>query len=261
MKTQMNTNSTIRSILMLIVFLLCFQVKPVAQVTVYQYRQVPDDKIEDFIFRETTYWSKVAEKALEKGNLSFWGIFQKVGGYDLPNSSNFLFINTFRNIDSSGEIWDPSAIFPGVPMDQMETYSISKVTSEFFLHDENWAQSVKANPEKDFKYVLMNYQTSSYPDSFAGLEKKYWQPFIKKAMDNNQTSQVGWGDAVVLVPSGDNIKFTNVSYDLFTTLQDALLPRWDAALQFPNSGLTALNKIELNRRGRVIYRVVKVVAK
>ena len=100
---------------MLIVFLLCFQVKPVAQVTVYQYRQVPDDKIEDFIFRETTYWSKVAEKALEKGNLSFWGIFQKVGGYDLPNSSNFLFVNTFPDIDAvyRGEVFDAAAVFPG----------------------------------------------------------------------------------------------------------------------------------------------------
>ena len=31
-------------------------------ITTYQYRHVPGDKIEEFIKRETTYWSKVARK-------------------------------------------------------------------------------------------------------------------------------------------------------------------------------------------------------
>src|SRR5579872_4185253 len=96
------------SCLFAIAFIFCFQLTLKAQdrsVTVYQYRHVPDDKIEEFIKRETTYWSKVADKALKDKTMTFWGIFEKVGGYDLPNSSNFLFINTFPNIDKVGEVF------------------------------------------------------------------------------------------------------------------------------------------------------------
>lgn len=124
----------------------------------------------------------------------------------------------------------------------------------------SWAQYSKANPDKDFNYVVMVYHNSDYPDSLANMEKEYWGPFIQKAMDNGQTPQKAWGNAVVLSPSGDNIKFTSVSYDLFKTLQDALMPKWDPKTEFPNEGLSKIGKIELTRRGSAIYRVVKVVA-
>jgi hypothetical protein len=105
----------------------------------------------------------------------------------------------------------------------------------------------------------MIYHNTNYPDSLIGLEKTYWSPFIKKAMDNKQTTQMAWGNAVVLSPSGDNIKFNTISYDLFKTLQDALMPNWSSNIQFPNEGLGKINSLELNRRGSVVYRVVKVV--
>jgi hypothetical protein len=230
------------------------------QVSVYQYRQVPDDKIEAFIYRETTYWSKVAQNAVNKGNMSFWAVLQKVGGMDDPNSSNFLFINTFRNIDSSEGMWDPSSAFPGVPMSDMETYSMSKVTGTIFTHPVDWEQSSKAKPT-DYNFVLFNYQNSSNPDSSIALETQYWKPFIKSAMEKDQTKQVAWGNSVILAPTGDNVKFTNVSYDLYPTLQQALMPDWATDIQFPSEGLQALGKLETTPRGRVIYRVVKVISK
>jgi hypothetical protein len=44
-------------------------------ITTYQYRRVPSDKQAEFIKRETTYWSKVAQKAIDNGTLTFWGLF------------------------------------------------------------------------------------------------------------------------------------------------------------------------------------------
>ncbi len=245
-----------------IIFIFCFQTKLHAQdrpITVYQYRHVPDDKIEEFVKRETTYWSKVADKALKDKTMTFWALLEKVGGYDLPNSSNFLFINTFPDVDKAREVFSNVEATAGVKMSEMETNSFSTVTSEFFMHDEGWAQSAKATPEKDFNYIVFNYHNSNYADSLIGLEKKYWSPFIKKAMDNGQTTQMGWGNAVVLAPLGDNIKFTTVSYDLYKTLQEALMPHWDPKTVFPVKGLGLINKIELSRRGIAIYRIVKVV--
>lgn len=245
---------------LLLVYLLvsCIQLK--AQVTSYQYRNVPDDKIEEFIKRETTYWSKVAQKAIDNKKMSFWGLFEKVGGYDMMNSSNFLFINTFPNIDSAGEIWGTAEQVAGVPMNQMETNSISSTTSQFFFHDEDWVQATSAKPEKDFNYVVLNYHNTAMPDSFIRLEKKYWHPFIETTMNKKQTKQLAWGNAALLSPTGPEIKFSTISYDLFATLQDALLTPWDPKTVFPVKDLNKLEKIKTSESSRVVYRVVKVVS-
>jgi hypothetical protein len=260
MRFKNNSIAKIFSVLLVLVFVSGIQIQSIAQITSYQYRHVPDDKIAEFIKRETTYWSKVAQKAVDNKKMTFWALFEKVGGYDLPNSSNYLFINTFPNIDSAGDIWSTAESVAGVKMDQMETGSISTTTSHFFLHSEDWAQASRAKPENDFNYVVMNYHNSNAPDSFITLEKKYWKPFIQTAMDKKQTTQMAWGNAIVLSPSGDNIKFNTVSYDLFPTLQEALMTTWDPKIVFPTKGLSMLDKIRQNRTATVVYRVVKVVA-
>lgn len=254
-----------RALKLFIAFLLLLQLNSTAQpnakaVTVYQYRRVPEDKIDEFVKRETTYWSKVAQKAVDKKQLSFWALLEKVDGYDMPNSSNFLFINTFPNIDSVGSVWSKAESITGMKMAQIETNSISTTTSQFFIHDENWAQVKNAVPEKDFNYVIMIYHNTNYPDSLVSMEKTYWQPFIQKAMDDKVTPQKAWGNAIVLSPSGDNIKFNTISYDLYKNLSDVLVPDMGTYTGLPVDGLNKIQAIELNRRGSVIYRVVKVVA-
>jgi hypothetical protein len=234
---------------------------PDRSVTFYQYRRVPNDKIDEFIKRETTYWSKVAQKSVDNKTMSFWALFEKVGGYDLPNSSNYLFINTYPDIDKAMNTWNTAdaEAAAGVKIADMEDNSFTTVTSEFFVHDRDWAQAAKAVPAKDFNWVKFVYHNTDYPDSLLGLEKKYYQPFIKAAMDKGQTPQVGWGNAIVLAPQGDNIKFTTVSYDLYKTLGDLLMPVQDPKLVYPAKGLGMIGKIETTRRGIAIYRVVKVV--
>ena len=229
-------------------------------ITVYQYRHVPSDKIDEFIKRETTYWTKVAEKAVQNKTMSFWALFEKVGGYDLPNSSNFLFINTFPDIDRVGEVFANADKTAGVKMEQMETESMSTTTSMFFLNGRGWAQVNNANPPQDFNYVVMVYHDTGNPDSLINLENKYWQPFVTDAMNNKKTSLKAWGNAAVLSPSGPDIKFTTVSYDIYKTLKDALMPHWDASLTFPQEGLTQIGNLERGPRASVVYRVVKVVS-
>ena len=144
------TNSFLKRLLLLY-FILC-NVQLPAQVTSYQYRKVPADKIEEFIKRETTYWSKVAQKAVDNKKMTFWALLEKVGGYDLMNSSNYLFINTFPNIDSTMEIWTTAEQVAGVSMSQMETGSLSTITSQFFFQEQDWVQAASAKPEKDFRF-------------------------------------------------------------------------------------------------------------
>jgi hypothetical protein len=231
-----------------------------SSITVYQFRHIPDNKIDEFLKRETTYWSKVAERALKNKTMTFWGVFEKVGGYDLPNSPNFLFINTFPNIDKAGEVFGAAEKVTGLPMAKIETNSLGTTTSQLFVHNRGWAEVAGVNPPKDFNYIVMIYHNSNYPDSLVALENKHWSPFIKKAMDDKNTPQMGWGNAIVLAPSGENIKFNTISYDLYKTLKDALMPAWNPATVFPNDGLTNINALEINRRNSEIYHVVKVVA-
>jgi hypothetical protein len=267
MKKSNRLNRAIFSIISAVVIFLGFQVKVQAQamapdrsVSSWQFRHVPNDKIDEFIKRETTYWSKVAQKAVDNKTMSFWALFEKVGGYDLPNSSNYLFINTFPDIDKTGDMWNDVEKIAGVKIGDMEDYSFTTVTSEFFVKDREWVQSKNANPAKDFNYVVMNYQNTNYQDSLINLEKKYWEPFIKSAMDKGQTSQVAWGNAVVLAPRGENIKATTISFDLFKTLGDALLQTWDPKVVFPTKLFGPLNKIQINRPGISVYRIVKVIS-
>ena len=247
-------------IFLLFAFLLPLQ-RLHAQISVYQYRHVPQNKVEEFIKRETTYWSGVAQKAVDAKKMSFWALFEKVGGYDLPNSSNFLFINTFSNIDSawSGDTFDPSKLFPKVPMNQMETGSFSTVTSQVFVHQEDWAEAKGVNPANDFNYVVMNYHQSENPAGFINAEKTIWKPFLQTAMDKKQTQQLGWGNATVLSPTGGDMEFNTISFDLFRTLQDALLTPWDPAIVIPDN-MDMIDKMRTHSSARVVYRVVKVVS-
>jgi len=244
-------------------FLFCIgiQEKVEAQpISIYQYRQVPNDKIDEFIYKETTYWSEVARKALDKGNLQFWALFQRVGGFDVQNQSNFLFINNVNDVDKLGEIWNPSAVFPDVPMDQMETNSISKVTGQLFMMPENHVDDVGATPAEDYNYVKFNYIHATNPGQLIDLEEKHWKPFITAAMAKEGVSQVAWGNARLLSPLRASVPATTLSYDIYPTLHEALAPKWDETLEIPQDELMEINKLEDGRRSEAIYRIVKVVS-
>jgi len=230
------------------------------EISSYQYRHVPNDKIDEFIFRETTYWQKVAQKAIDDGKMNFWALLEKVSGIDLPNSSNYLFINSFDNIDAEG-VWNAKAVFPDVPMDQMETNSFTTVTSQVFVSPHNWVDDAGAVPEKDYNYVVINYWDATDPDAWLEGEDKNWMPFIKAEMAKPATSQVAWGNARVLAPMGKDVPATTLSYDMFPTLQSALMPKWDENAKFPMETLDEMQKLLRSQRATTVYRIVAVASK
>jgi hypothetical protein len=247
----------VQSLVGLLVIILCTQVVNAQDISVYQYRHVPQDKVDEFIYREVNYWQKVAQKAIDDGKLKFWGLFQKVGVYDMPNTSNFLFINTVSDVDAGG-IWNPESVFPNVPMDEMETNSMSTVTSQLFVRPENWVDDEGATPSEDYNYVRFNYWNPSDPQAWIDGEKEHWEPFIKAEMAKEATSQVAWGNATILAPENDAMKSRTISFDIYPTLHSALIPQYDENAQFPEDALSELWDNLLNPRGMVIYRIVAV---
>jgi hypothetical protein len=261
MKREIYRKSLLGAILLMVLILGSSTALKAQGITMYQYRHVAPDKVDEFIKRETTYWSKVAQKAIDNGKMTFWALFEKVGGVDMSTSSNFLFINTYPDMDANfGDIWNPAKLFPGVPMDKMSTESISTTTAEVFVKSDGWQQVANANPSKDFNYVVMNYHNSSNPSSFVTIEKNQWGPFIQASMDNKLTEQKAWGNAIVLSPTGGPMKYNCLSYDLYATSNAALLQPWKPETKFPTEGLDSLQKISLDPPVTFLYRVVKVVS-
>lgn len=255
---QTTTRRVLRAFLISIIVALFNTVGFSQDISIYHYRHVPQDKIDEFIKRESTYWNKVAQKAIDDGKLEFWGFFQKMGEVDIPNSSNFLFIVTPKNIDDIDGIWNPSELFPDTPMDQMETFSMSTITSHIYVKPSGWQELENADPVNHFKYMSMVYHTSSDPAGVVDAENEIWGPFIKSAMDNGKTTQTAWGNARILSPSGPDVKFNTISYDLFPSLKEALDTRFDVMEEVPD--MTKIMDLETGQRGSVVYRIISVAS-
>ena len=246
------------------VFLFGFNMQSIAQeISVWQFRQVDQANMQEFIERETKYWSKVAEAAIEKGNLTFWGLFVKQGGFDLPNAPNVIFINTFQDIDAvdMAETWNAAAVFPDVPMDQIETGSISETVHMFYVSRANVVRKEGAVPADDYNYVRFIFHNSNSPGDVLALENEHWAPFIKSAMEAGQTTQVAWGNARILAPSGPNIDANTISFDIYPDLKSALTGGFsdDADVEIPTLGLEKINELEINRRFSNVYRRIQVI--
>ena len=253
----------IKPLALFLVFL-ALQTQSVAQeISVWQFRHVEQSNMQEFIERETKYWSKVAESAIEKGNLTFWGLFVKQGGFDMPNGPNVLFINTFQDIDAANmsEMWNASAVFPDTPMEEMETGSLSKTLHMFFVQPQNWVEKEGANPQEQFRFVRFIFHNTNSPGDLIALENEHWAPFIKSAMDAGQTTQLAWGNASILAPSGPNMEANTISYDIYPTLTSALTGGFsaDANIEFPTEELAKINELEINRRFNNVYQRIQVV--
>jgi len=227
-------------------------------ITLYQYRRAEPGKLNELIERETKYWSKVAQKGIDDGRVLFWALLVKVGGIDLENSPDVLMIDTYSDIDNLEGIYDVSAIFPDVPMEDMETGDLYTPTSTIVLLNQSWRQKEGVNPVEDFKYLEMVYHNATAPAALITAEEELWAPFIKSAMDNGKVKQTGWGNAIILSPTGDEIKYNTISYDIYPSLKEALNPTWAEDIEFPD--MTRIGEVEPNRRSTAVYQIVQALS-
>jgi len=225
-------------------------------ITMYMYRRVEQGKMNELIERETKYWSKVAQKDIDDGRLLFWAFLVKVGGIDLENSSNVLMVNTYADIDNIEGMWDVSAVFPDVPIEDMETGSLFTPTSNLFVLTQSFILKETENPMEDFKYVGIVYHNAESPAALIAAENEIWGPFIKSAWENGKVTQTGWGNAIVLSPTGDEVKYNTISFDIYPSLKEALNPSWAEDLEMPD--MTRIGEAEgNNRRATVVYEIVQ----
>jgi hypothetical protein len=104
----------------------------------------------------------------------------------------------------------------------------------------------------------MVYHNADDPAGLIAAEKEVWVPFIKTAMDEGKTNQKAWGNARILSPTGEDIKYNTISYDIYPSLHDAVNQTWSGDLELPD--MTKIGEAEGNPRASVVYRIVHVVS-
>ncbi|MDH3246819.1 MAG: hypothetical protein OEM26_19515 [Saprospiraceae bacterium] len=227
-----------------------------AQYVVVQYRSVPQENVGEFLHRETNYWSKVAQKAIDEGKLSSWALWQKVGGWDLPNGSNFMFVNVFAekaHLDDMGTIWGAASdMFPDLPMSSISTNDLGTTNHQMVL------VGVAGEGEGPPNYVRINYAKASDITRYLELEQNTWGPFVKERMESGNTDVKTWRLAQVMMPAGTDLPFNALTADGFDKLSDAMVPAGTFAegTEFPD--LTELNEVH-EKVYIQVYALVKSV--
>jgi len=198
---------------------------------VLQYRNVPNENVEEFVYRETTYWSKVAKQAIKDGKMLSWALWQKVGGWEMPGSSNFFFVNVFEkasDLDDIGGAFDASKVFPDVRMTDMETNNLSTVNHQIIL------QGLGGAGEGSPQFVVLNYAKASNLERYLELEQTVWQPFIQAQMDAGKTKQKIWRLASLILPNGTDLPFNAITVDGYDKLSDAIGQSFSEGVEMPD---------------------------
>lgn len=237
----------------------CFFVNA-QEFTTHEYRSVAPEDMEDYIKREVVYWSKFAENEMKKGNLTYWAVLQRIGGENQLNEPNILRINTFVDIDKDVDWKSITALFPKDKFEDLDARQISTTTDKIFLRDlGNHIQGKNVVPERDFKYMRINYHNMKDVWWHLNFEANLVKPYFQKAMDDGKTSIKGWGNALILTPKSDGFKYKTFSYDLFSSLKDALGPNDFPDLDFPEDFYKEYLENYVGERYVRIYKVIKFI--
>ena len=243
-------------LLILLVLSFSYSASLAQGITSHQYRRVAPADMEEYLKRETTYWQKFAENEVKKGNMTFWGVFQKVGGTNQESEPNILIVNTFKDIDKGADWASVNDLFPDVKMEDIQTWSLSVNTDQIFLRGLGNHIQIE-NPE--FNYVRIIYHNMKNTNQHLTFEEEKWKPMLKKAMEAGTTTMQGWGNARILGPQSDDFQYDIYTYDLFSSVQDALMPNFTEDHQMPDGFWEGIAENANGPRNAQLYRIVAVV--
>ncbi len=242
-----------RIILGTITFVMGFVVPSFGQIVLIQTRDVAQENIQEFIHRETTYWSEVANRAILERRLVRWELWQIATGMDIDEGPNFFFINEYRkptDVDLNNEIWDYTRVFPNMKAADIETQSLSTIVDRIYLYSQ--VHLIKTDP----KILRVNFARASDLGRYLELENTLWHEFVKERMEADQTNVVSWDLMRVMSPGGVDKAFNALTIDGFDKLSDALQTSYGDNPAYPD--LEKFREVHVKGTTR-IYSLVKAV--
>ena len=205
--------------LSLIIVVMLMTMATYGQISYLQYRHVPSDQEEKFLERETKHWSKVAQSAINKGQLVSWSLWRKVGITDSdPSTPNYVFVNTYESLDKMDpeKVWNDNMDAIGnIKPESIETGSFTTTTFDYYIQSEDHVPG-------DYKYALVNYAKPTDRNVFIQENKSLWKPLHEASIKNILNGMTYWGMSSVIYPAGNQDRFSVFTVDGFNKLSDAL---------------------------------------
>ena len=187
------------------------------QVAYLQYRVVPGDRQQEFVEKETKYWAKVAQSAIDKGQMVGWSLWRKVGITE-AGAPNYVFVNLFENAESidQGAVWSDSNMQAmGVNPGMVETNTFAPTAFDYWMQLEDMI-------EGDYKYAIVNYAMPDDVGGFIEENKSLWKPLHQQNIDNGVNGMKSWGVMSVIHPRGKLGRFSVLTWDGFDKMSDVM---------------------------------------
>jgi hypothetical protein len=189
------------------------------QISYLQYRYVPADQDAKFIERETKHWSKVAQAAINKGQMQSWSLWRKVGISNIDESTpNYVFVNSFESLEKMvpDKVWaDNMDALGDIKSEDIETTSFTTTTNDYYVQYEDFIPG-------EYKFALVNYAKPNDVTAFIQENKTLWKPLHEASINNIMNKMTYWGLSSVIYPKGNQAPFSVFTVDGFNTLNDAL---------------------------------------
>ena len=200
-----------------LVVTILFSMVASAQIIVFQPVEVPSDMTEKFLDVELNYSKKIAQDAVNKGELEGWALLQNTNA--TADSYNYIWVNVYKDIATAvnkGSWWNNSENVVGVETEILyNAFESLKADKRYYYKQDLIIENIAAA-----SYVILNFTNSTAVEKHTQELDKYVVPHFKKMMP--ESGMVGWGLGSKITPQGEDFS-TMMTYDSYDSLENAMI--------------------------------------
>ena len=204
----------------LFIFLLTFY-SVSSQIAVFHPVQVPGDQIETFEKIQTEYVQKIAQDAVDNGNLGAWALLKAFNA--TSEDYNYLWVHLYQDVDQVVDKfswWANSEEVLGIKPDILYGDIDAKADRRYF-----YKMELAIDGDSDGEWVILNFGNPDNVEQFLKDSEKIVMPHFEKMM--NKSGMLGWGVATKITPQGKNSQggdyATAMTYDIYDNLKNVML--------------------------------------
>ena len=182
---------------------------------------------------QKTYMQKVAQNAVDKGDISFWAFLKRVrmDNIDDEKRKNYLFVQSNSNISAilseKNQWWNNASSV----LTEKERAIIEGLSSRFtWTEDSRHIFQDEVSIVKGLgTHIQFNFAS---PENLAGFiteNKTLWKNYFSKNMD--KLGMVNWGIGRKIAPTGMNTSSVS-TWDMFDSLEN--LMKYRAGFELPD---------------------------
>jgi hypothetical protein len=188
-----------------------------AQIIVIQPVEVPADMTEKFLDVELNYSKKIAQDAVNKGELEGWAVLRNTN--PAADGYNYLWVNVYKDVATAvnkGSWWNNAKEVVGVETSMLYGFlNDLKMDQRYYYKQDLMIESIAAA-----SYVIFNFTNSTEVEKHTQELEQYVVPHFKKMMP--KSGMVGWGLSSKITPQGDDFA-TMMVYDSYDSLENAMI--------------------------------------